>query len=177
MRKAQQNVADIVPEVYMVSNSDFGNVFDIHPKYKKEIGRRVALCAGKHVYGEDVLADAPRAGKASVKNGEIDIKVENGQGLYIKLEDNGSYNGFSVDIIPGKYVPYLLGDVNGLRVIVDGKDLDDADVSVSDNLIKICSDAITDTGNYKIEMGCEAFYRLNIFNEADIPVLPFEIEI
>ena len=47
--------------MHMISTSDCGNRFDIHPKNKQPIGIRMALSARQHVYEEAVQGDAPVA--------------------------------------------------------------------------------------------------------------------
>ena len=60
IRSCQQKVSESVPHAAMASIMDIGSRDDIHPKFKKEVGRRLALLAEKYVYGLDsVLADAP----------------------------------------------------------------------------------------------------------------------
>ena len=61
VRCAQQRAADTIPGAYMASIMDLGSYEDIHPKFKMEVGRRLALLALRHVYGRDVLCDGPIA--------------------------------------------------------------------------------------------------------------------
>lgn len=62
VRDKQSFVADNVAGVYMASIMDLGSYYDIHPKEKMEVGRRLALLARGHIYDEkELLCDAPRA--------------------------------------------------------------------------------------------------------------------
>ena len=60
VREKQQLVSDTVPNTGMVSIMDIGSYYDIHPKEKMEVGRRLALLARGKVYGEDILCESPR---------------------------------------------------------------------------------------------------------------------
>lgn len=60
VREKQQQVADTVPDVYMVSILDAGSRYDIHPKQKRPVGERLADKALAKLYGQNVPCDAPR---------------------------------------------------------------------------------------------------------------------
>ncbi len=85
VREKQAFVAENVPDVYMAGIMDLGSYYDIHPKEKMEVGRRLALLARGHVYGEkNLLCDAPRAVSAILlENGQILIRFRHGDGLTI----------------------------------------------------------------------------------------------
>ncbi len=69
VREKQAAVAKTVPDVYLAGIMDLGNYYDIHPKEKMEVGRRLALLARGHIYGEkDLLCDAPEALCAALLN-------------------------------------------------------------------------------------------------------------
>jgi sialate O-acetylesterase len=86
VREKQQNVSDTVPDVYLASIMDIGSYYDIHPKQKMEVGRRLALLARGHVYGEkDLLCDPPRAIRATRNaSGQIDVEFAHAEGLTIE---------------------------------------------------------------------------------------------
>ena len=88
VRQMQQKVADEVDDVYMASIMDIGSYYDIHPKEKMEVGRRLGLLARGHVYGEDILCDAPRAKKAGWDGSVITIELDNAAGLRIDGESD-----------------------------------------------------------------------------------------
>ena len=60
VRHQQDLAAASIPGCYMSNVMDLGEHDDIHPKFKKEVGRRLALLALGHVYGQAGLCpDAP----------------------------------------------------------------------------------------------------------------------
>ena len=58
LREAQRNTSSL-PKAAMVVTMDIGNLTDIHPKNKQEVGRRLALCALANDYGRDVAYSGP----------------------------------------------------------------------------------------------------------------------
>ncbi len=62
VREKQAAVARTVPHVYMAGIMDLGSYYDIHPKEKMEVGRRLSLLARGHIYGEkELLCNPPEA--------------------------------------------------------------------------------------------------------------------
>lgn len=58
----------------MVVTLDIGNLKDIHPKNKQEVGRRLALWALKHDYQQDVVASGPLYQSHQVDGNRIEIE-------------------------------------------------------------------------------------------------------
>ena len=67
--------------------------------------------------------------------------------------------------------------MNGLRVIVDGEVLDEAECSVSYESLLIRSAALRNAQTVRIEFAQTGFYQVNLFNGAGIPAKPFILEI
>lgn len=178
VRAQQELAAKTLPEVYMTSISDIGNVFDIHPKVKKPVGERLALLARKYIYGENGLpADAPEAA-AVIRDGDVlRFSFRNGNGLTIRPESFESYNGFPVEEIPEELLPPVLGGVNGLRVLSDGKELGDAECGISHDCLLIRAPELQTAGQIRVEFAQTGFYRVNLFNSAGIPAKPFVLEL
>ena len=61
VRRQQDKVSREVSGAYMTSIMDLGSWEDIHPKFKKEVGERLASLALGHVYGLPVQCDPPEA--------------------------------------------------------------------------------------------------------------------
>ncbi|MCH2161687.1 MAG: hypothetical protein MK085_07405 [Phycisphaerales bacterium] len=54
LREAQSNAAKTTPDTGLIVTTDIGDAGDIHPRNKREVGRRLALWALTTVYGKDV---------------------------------------------------------------------------------------------------------------------------
>lgn len=79
--EAQSRVTTL-PNTGMVVTSDIGNLKDIHPKNKQDVGARLANLALKNDYGKAVVAGPPTADATEAKDGKIVITFSNvGSGL------------------------------------------------------------------------------------------------
>ncbi len=87
LRKQQFDAWEHIDNVHMISTSDCGNRFDIHPKNKQPIGIRMALSARQHVYGEAVQGDAPIAVEMKVQDKQICIRFDNAVSLHLEGQE------------------------------------------------------------------------------------------
>ena len=156
IRKAQQGVTKKVSNTYLCSASDMGEQFDIHPKNKKPIGERMALLAKGHVYGEDVLCDAPEVEKAEVKDGNIEISFSNvGEGLVLEGDE-----------------------INSLNILNEqGSKINDFRYEIAGDKLKLTLKIDETNKPVKIEFAQEKFYVVNLYNSSRIPAIPFEISL
>ena len=177
LRRQQQLAADTVPDVWMTSIGDVGNVYDIHPKEKRPVGHRLALLARKYIYGEDLLADAPGASGAEREADAVRIRFENGTGLHLVPRDFTSYNGFAAEEIEPSLLPPVLGGVGGLCVLAGGAAVEDAGCSVEADALVIRSPAFRNAAEIRIEFAQTPFYQVNLLNGAEIPVKPFVLTV
>ena len=151
LRRCQEAAALKLPGVYLASSSDAGMEWDVHPKRKRPIGRRLSLLARKYVYREDILADAPAAKKAYLIQDGAEILFEYGDGLYLAGDE---LDGLQV------------ADAWGGEVSVSG-------VQVQKGRLHVVSSQIQ--AGAKIRLGMEGYYQVNLYNEAGIPAIPFEL--
>ena len=176
LRRQQQAVADTLPDTYMAAIGDVGNVYDIHPRAKGPVGRRLALLARKYIYHETGLpADAPRAIRLERQADTLRVYYANADGLYLRPENFSSYNGFSLDVIDPALRPPVLGGVGGLYVLADGNPLAEAYCAVEKDTLVIRSEALTAAEQVTVEFAQTPFYQVNLFNRSDIPALPFRL--
>jgi len=178
LREQQELVSKTVADTYMTTIGDLGNVYDIHPKVKKPVGKRLAGLALKHIYGKnEILADAPEF--ISAKRGEDGVVIEfaNADGLYKKEENYTSYNGFGLDRIRPELLPKVTDGVNALVVSVNGTVVEDVKVATNNTSLVLKSEAFADGAEICVKYAKTGFYQLNLFNKADIPVKPFAVTI
>ena len=184
VRRQQEWVAKHVPDTFMVSSSDYGNIFDVHPKEKAPLGQRLALMAEKYVYagtdlGEtEILADAPEAAGMEMSGDTVMVSFCFGEGLYLRQEDFSRYNGFEQKDIPEDLLPPVSGGVNGLAVIADDAELPGEQVTcqVRNDQLVITAVGISSAKRIRVEFARTAFYKVNLFNRAGLPAKPFVLE-
>lgn len=87
VRAAQERTARKIEGTAMASIMDLGSYEDIHPKFKKEVGCRLALLALKYVYDREISAEGPEFLEASARQsaeGDLLIRLSfknTGEGL------------------------------------------------------------------------------------------------
>lgn len=151
IRKCQQHVAETVPNVWLASISDAGEELDIHPKDKRVVGHRLALLARKHIYGEALAADAPQAVWAQRGEQEITVTFDHAEQLSIR------------------------GDcLNGMRLLSGERELPFT-ASIQGNRLTLHLSELPD--ELCIQYAQTQWYRVNLYNEADVPALPFSIRV
>ncbi|WP_165185675.1 sialate O-acetylesterase [Caulobacter soli] len=69
VRDVQRRTAAADPKVGLASAVDIGDIYDIHPANKQQVGHRLALQARKLAYGETTLVAAGPAPLSAVRNG------------------------------------------------------------------------------------------------------------
>ena len=153
LRDRQARAARDIPDVWLASSSDSGMEWDIHPKHKRPIGERLALLAMGHIYGRDILCDAPEFESVEWEDGKLTVSFKHGEGLYLQTAD-GSRT--------------LSGPVNAL--LVDGRPMEghiEADRLVVPVPLR----------PKRAELAWCGYYEMNLYNAAGIPAMPFETEI
>ena len=70
-----------VSKTGMAIINDIGAANDIHPKNKKEVGRRLAIWSLANDYGKDIVSSGPLYSNSSVKGSEVVIKFDHANGL------------------------------------------------------------------------------------------------
>lgn len=148
VRAQQQAVCDRDENAFLCSISDSGMQWDIHPKHKKPVGQRLALLARGHIYGEDILCDAPRFRDVTVDGTEAVLRFDHAAGLH----RTGSE----------ETVPALT--VNGQPCTG----------CVADDTLII---PLPQADEWHIEYANTGYYQADLYNEAGIPALPFTVTV
>ena len=110
--EAQQTYADSEPDAALVTIGDVGNLKDIHPSDKSQVGRRLALQALKRDYGRDVKCESPRLREVKCEPDKLVLEFDNveawkklGEGEDVNFEiagGNGAFRAASVKIVGDK---------------------------------------------------------------------------
>ena len=154
LRKQQFDAWEHIDNVYMISTSDCGNRFDIHPKNKQPIGIRMALSARQHVYEEAVQGDAPVAVEMKVQDKQICIRFDNAVSLQLEGQEFQE-----LEIYTGEEKCEITGwSVNG---------------RYSNGFHKkkpLCQNEITAV------FAQTPYYQVSLFNENGLPAFPFILQ-
>lgn len=115
-RLTQRRFVSSSANAYLLSTVDIGEAQDIHPVYKKELGRRAANIALEFVYEaqwvSDTLSYVPVS--ATQSGGKITLKFESGK----TISANGALIGFKVENAQGVLESVTASVVNN-EVVID----------------------------------------------------------
>lgn len=171
--------ATMSPEsnAYLCSISDAGEQMDIHPKDKKVVGERLALLARGHVYGETLLCDAPVAERIRRDGSRIEITFQNAEGgLKVKGGAIEALHVYPVQM-SGAEKSVCKGD--GVQAAADtegGADLrEEIPVTADVEEMKLVILLPEGTGEVAVKFARTRWYLVNLYNQADIPAIPFEL--
>lgn len=158
IRQAQDEVCREIEETYLVSASDAGMQFDIHPKMKRPIGTRLAFAALSHVYSfSQIEGTAPRAERIEItdhQDGSSELKI-----VFSHCEDG---------LILQKDVPVPL------IVESDGKTIPVYNISAKGSCLSV---SVPKTDKAVIRFAQTPYYLVHLYNSAGIPALPFVLQI
>jgi sialate O-acetylesterase len=88
VRDAQRRVRRKTPKTGMVVSSDIGDIVDIHPKNKKDVGLRLANLALQKTYKKyDQLVEGPDFSDLKVQGNKVTIDFEMAEGLYFSNKE------------------------------------------------------------------------------------------
>ena len=94
LREAQSR-ALVLPNTGMVTNIDLGEAYDIHPKNKQAVARRLAAIALRHTYGRKVECCAPAYENYKVNGNSIQIYLTKPEGS-TPIADADNLPGFII---------------------------------------------------------------------------------
>ncbi len=114
LREAQ-TMALAEPATGMAVAIDVGDPEDIHPRNKQEVGRRLALAAGRVAYGRESVFSGPLYRTHRVEGAAVRVKFDHvGGGLAAR---NGALKGFVIAGPDRKFVP-AEARIDGADVVV-----------------------------------------------------------
>ena len=98
LRESQDLVARTVPNAALAVTIDVGDANDIHPKEKKAVGERLALCALAQHYGKKVVASGPTFTSVEELPGALKLHFRNADGgLVVKGDRLGEFSVAGAD--------------------------------------------------------------------------------
>ncbi len=152
LREQQQKATRIGRKNYLVTTQQLGDMFDVHPRRKKEVARRLALKVLKYTYGKDIKADHPVFRSAEFVDGKAYITLDHAEGLF--------------------------GDTNNVSMYIAGEDkvLHKATVEIMpDSKLCVYSKAVTKPMlvRYAFNM---YYFGTHLYNDIGLPLAPFRTD-
>ena len=103
LREAQALTASSLTNCYLSVGIGAGEANNVHPKNKREIGRRLGLVALANVYGNSNLFSGPVYDSMAVKGNSIRLKFKHADGL--TSLDGQPLNNFTIAAADQKFFP------------------------------------------------------------------------
>jgi sialate O-acetylesterase len=114
--EAQRMTLDASPNTGMAITTDIGNVKDIHPKNKQDVGKRLALWALAKVYGRDLIYSGPIYKSMAVEGNKIRLQFDHVGGGVI-ARDGKPLTDFTIAGADQKFVP-ATAEIDGGSIVV-----------------------------------------------------------
>lgn len=131
---------------------DIGEADDIHPKNKREAGRRLALVARALVYGERIVYSGPLFRQAARENGAMRLWFDHtGGGLVAR---GSQLKGFEIAGAGGNYAP--------------------AEARIEGATVVVSSPLVAEPR--RVRYGWADFPECNLYNAEGLPAAPFRFE-
>jgi sialate O-acetylesterase len=138
----------------MAATTDIGDVKDIHPKNKQEVGRRLALWALAKTYGKsNVACEQPMYASMAVEGNKIRIKFKNSAGG-LSTKENKPLTHFTI-----------AGEDN---MFVDAK------AEIDGETVLVSCDAVAKP--VAVRFGWSDTAEPNLYGKSGLPVCPFRTD-
>jgi sialate O-acetylesterase len=148
LRVAQSSALSL-PKTAQAITIDVGEVKDIHPKNKQDVGHRLALIALKNHYGKDVIASGPTVAKISFSK----------DSAMVKFKDLAGGLQFKGDAL------------TGFEIAGEDKVFKPAEASISGDTVTVKSAEIP--APVAVRYAWRNAPQAALYNKADLPAAPF----
>ena len=150
-------------DAHLTCISDIGDVNDIHPCRKLEVGIRLAALAYRHVYGLPVRGDPPRAVQARlVAPGKVEVELRNARGLYRWTSEVSPWTELQHETSPIRFI-----GADGMVADCETEIVDDRIVAWNDKILDPVAVA------YLRHRADES----NIYNDSTLPLGTFVLPV
>lgn len=141
-----------VPNTGMVMTSDIGNIKDIHPRNKQDVGLRFAnIALKKHYKTIDAIVEGPLLKTVSFEKGKAVLTFDNAQGLYAV----GKTSLFELAGADGKFYA--------------------ADFKIKKGQVVVCSKQVKSPTH--VRFAWDNMAEANLFNAGRLPMSSFTTEV
>ncbi len=161
IRRLQQKAVEKMERVYLISTSDVGMRYDIHPKEKKPVGERLGLSVLKYEYGKTIQADAPRGTDAYAKGNDLYIEFSGDMDtLEVRGQEIQELQLFAQGYDGEQEISFDAGDFN-----IEGTTLILRNANMGGHRVSRAAFAWKD------------YYKVNLYGSNGLPAMPFNCKI
>jgi sialate O-acetylesterase len=154
LREAQTMTMDKLANTGEAVTIDTGEGYDIHPKNKQAVGRRLARWALAQNYGVDIPCQSPR---------------------YKSMEKSGDTITLTFDHVGTDWRPFDVREARGFAIAGEDKTFVWAQAKIlKDGRIEIISNEVADP--VAVRYGWAENPVVNMFNNAGLPLTPFRTD-
>ena len=138
----------------MAVTTDIGNVGDIHPKNKQEVGRRLSLWALTHTYSREVgIVSGPLYKSMKIEGNKVRISFDYTDGR-LAANDGKDLSWFTIKGKDGEFVE--------AKAVIDGQ------------TVLVSSDEVEEP--VAVRLGWNELAEPNLVNAAGLPASPFRTD-
>jgi len=149
-----QALALNIPNTGMIETTDLTDITpNLHPPYKWEIGRRLALVALAKTYGKKVVYSGPMYKQMAIKGDRVELTFNDG-GSPLMSKDDKPLVGFTIAGADGKFV--------------------EAQAIIKDNKVVVFSPEVSKPT--AVKFAWDELAKPNLFNKAGLPAAPFRTD-
>jgi len=152
LREAQLMTLRSVPNTGMAVTTDIGDISNIHPKNKQDVGDRLALWALAKTYARDVVYSGPLYRKMKVEDNKIRLFFDYTDGGLVAKD----------------------GPLTEFTIAGSDKNFVDADAVIDGDTVLVSSDKIDLP--VAVRFGWSNIPQPNFFNKAGLPASPFRTD-
>lgn len=151
LREAQLKAMDDISNGAMVVTADVGSDKTIHPPNKTIVAERLVNCALAQTYNKDIACYGPLYKSFKVDDGQIEVKFEYDDGLYLKGSASQNFEIAGEDQV---FYP--------------------AEAHVEDGKLILKSKKVKEP--VAARYGFKNYFEGNLYNENDLPASPFRTD-
>lgn len=156
VREQQQMVENELEGAWMASIMDVGSRYDIHPKEKSEVGKRLAYLALNKVYGMDLECHAPMLKEIVREGDKLVVSFDYAKGGLVERECADKFSGlprlFEVRAGGGKLS--FVAKVNG-------------------GTVELSSPDFAKEKTLEVRFAYQPYCCVNLYAKSGLPVRPF----
>jgi sialate O-acetylesterase len=150
LREAEADACRRTENAWLAVTYDTTKGFNLHPREKEEIGRRLSLLARRDVYGEEILAQGPQFKKVEIAGDRAVVTFD--QELTVPAGE--PVRGFTLAGADGDY-RYANATIEGTQV-------------------QLTANGISEPESVRFAWG--AMPDANLINQAGLPAVPFRTD-